>query len=129
MSDGMSRGTTDAKVLRVAAYVASAINLLLALNYFPLVPCLSWLTFGNVASAARQLPDALLLIVLPAGYYVYWHYWFVTTVPAAILSLLLFRRTGDQRARYLALLNAGMIVLYFAVRMALGLLGIHPDIV
>jgi hypothetical protein len=125
----MNSGTSDTRVLRVVTYVTSAVNLLLALNYFPLVPLLSWLSYGHAPRATAWIPDALMLVILPAGYFVYWHYWFLAAVPAAMSSLLLFRRTRNRRMRQLALLNVGAAILYWVVRIALSALGIQPDIV
>ncbi len=125
----MNSGSSDTRVLRVVTYVTSAINLLLAFNYFPLVPLLSWLSYGHAPRITAWIPDALMLVVLPAAYFVYWHYWFLAAVPAAMASVLLFKRTGDRRARRLALLNLGATLLYWVVRIALSALGIHPDIV
>ena len=95
----MKTGSSGARVLRVITYVTTTLNSLLALNYSPLAPLSSWLTFGHAPWATGRLAHVLLLIVLPAAYYVYWHYWFATAVPAAILSLLLLRCTGDQWAK------------------------------
>jgi hypothetical protein len=89
---------------------------------------LSWLTFGHAPRATAWIPDALLLLVLPAAYFAYWHYWFVAAMPASVASLLLFRRTRDGRAKWLVLLNVGAVILYWAVRIGMGILGIRPDI-
>jgi hypothetical protein len=125
----MNSITRNEKALSTFTYVASAVNLLLAFNFLVLVPVLSWLTFGHAPRAAAWIPDALLLVVLPAAYFAYWHYWFVAAVPAAVGCALLFRRTGDGRAKWLVLLNVGAVVLYGMIRIALCILGIRPDIV
>ena len=110
-------------------YASSAINVLLALNFFPFVPFLGWLNLGHGDWATAWIPDALLLVVLPAGYFIYWHFWFVIAAPAFFGSLYLHRRTGNRNAKILAVVNAVTVVVFWVVRITLRILGIRPDIV
>ncbi len=109
--------------------VLSVINLLLALNFFPLVPLLGWLNFGRAGWATAWIPDAVLLLILPAAYFFYWHYGcLVAGVPLA-LALWSWKREGGQAARGWAILNAATIGVYLIVRIVLAVLGIRPDII
>jgi hypothetical protein len=127
--DKLEKRTANLKPFRVLSYISSAINLVLALSFFPLVPLVGWLNFGHGNWATAWIPDVVLLQVLPAGYFIYWHFWFVAAVPALLGSLYWFKRSGDRKAKVLAVANAGAVVVYWVVRIALGALGIRPDIV
>jgi hypothetical protein len=121
----MERASGNLKWLKMLAYASSAINLLLAVNFFPVIPLLSWLNYGH--GGTSWLPDVLLLVILPRGYYLYWHFWFVIAIPAFAASLYLYKRTGNQNAKILTVLNAMTILVYWGVRIALSIMGIHPD--
>jgi len=125
----VEKETRNLKGLKVLAYTSSAIHVLLALNYFPVVPFLGWLNFGHGDWATAWIPDALLLVVLPAGYFIYWHFWFVIAAPAFLGSLYLYKRTGNRNTKILTVVNAVTVVIFWVVRITLGILDIHPDIV
>ena len=117
------------QLTRVLLRVFSGINVLLALNFFPVVPLLGWLSFGRAGWATAWIPEAVLLFVLPAGYYVYWHYWFIVAGVALLLSICLWRQDGGQEARVWTVVNGATIAVYLIVRIVLELRGIRPDIV
>ena len=125
----MEKRTANLGALRVLSYVSSAVNLALALNFFPLVPLVGWLSFGHGNWATAWIPDVVILHVLPGGYFVYWHFWVLAAFPAFFGSLYWFKRSGDRKAKVLAVANAGAVVVYWVVRITLGILGIRPDIV
>ena len=125
----MTREAERSLVLRVLATVLSGINLLLALNFFPFVPLLGWLNFGRAGWATSWIPDAILLFVLPAGYYVYWHYWFIVAGVPLALSTYLWRQGGAQEGRLWTVANAATIALYVVIRIILDVQGIRPDAV
>lgn len=125
----MAREAGRSRVLRVLTPVFSGINLLLALNFFPLVPLLGWLNFGRAGWATAWIPDAVMLVVLPAGYSIYWHYWFIVAGVALVLSVSLWRQGGGQSARVWTLVNGATIAMYLVVRVILELQEIRPDIV
>jgi hypothetical protein len=129
MKDSPRMGAESHRGLMVIAYTFSALNILLALDFFPVVPCLGWLNFGHGNWATAWIPDFLLLSVLPAGYYLYWHFWFAFSVPAILASFTVYKRTGEKRARLLSVLNVATIAMFWAVRLALAVLAIRPDIV
>jgi hypothetical protein len=116
-------------VFSLLAQVSSVINLVLALNFFPLVPLLAWLNYGRAAWTTAWLPDWLMLLVLPGLYYVYWHFWFIVAGLALLLSTLWWRQTGAPRARLWTALNGAMIAMYLAARIIMAVQGIRPDIV
>lgn len=115
--------------LRIVACALSAVNALLAFNFFPLVPFLGWLNYGRAAWATAWIPDVMLLLLLPAGYFLYWHFWFLVAIPALFATVALYRRGGGRQARLLVMLNAATVLLFWLVRTILAILGIHPDIV
>lgn len=117
------------KVFRRLTYACSALNVLLAFIVFPIVPLLGWLNYGHGNWVTSWIPEAVLLIWLPAAYYLYWHYWFVAAIPALAGSLYLIQRTANRSAKMLAVANAGAVVWLWAVRIAMGVLNIRPDIV
>jgi len=117
------------RLVRLLTYIFSVINVLLALNYFPLVPLLGWLNFGHGDWATAWIPDAVILYVLPGAYFFYWHFWYVAAVPALLGSLYLFVRTRSRLAGVLAVVNGGAVLVYWAVRIILNIAGIRPDIV
>jgi hypothetical protein len=110
-------------------YLLSAINALLALNFVVIVPFLGWLNYGRANWATAWLPGVLLDLVLPAGYYVYWHYWFLVLLPAFFTACILYRRVQGRRAMALIVLNTATMIAFWATRLALALFDIHPDIV
>jgi hypothetical protein len=118
------------KRLETLSYSFSTANLILALNFAIAVPLLGWLSFGHGGDVLLGwLPDAILLAVLPAGYALYWHLWFFFGIPAVFGSAYLYIRTGRRGAQYLVVANAVAIAAYWVARIAMGLYGIHPDIV
>jgi hypothetical protein len=125
----MAREARGLPVLSVLAQVSSVVNLLLALNFFPLVPLLGWLNFGRAGWATAWIPDAVMLLVLPATYYVYWHYGLIVAGAALALSVLWWRQGGAGKARAWTVLNGATIVIYLVVRIILAVQGIRPDIV
>lgn len=125
----MDRNTSGLKVFKALVFYWSAINVLLALNFFPMLPFLGWLNYGHADWATAWMPDTVLFVLLPAAYFMYWHFWFIVAIPALLGSLYLHRRTGQRVPRIMALVNAAMVVLFWAVRIGLHISGIHPDIV
>ena len=59
----MGSESKDLMGLTLFAYAASAINILLAANFFQAVPFLGWLNYGHGVAPGR-IPDVLLLAVL-----------------------------------------------------------------
>jgi hypothetical protein len=125
----MTEETRRLRVLRALVRVFSVINVLLAFNFFPLVPLLGWLNFGRAGWATAWIPEAVMLVVLPAGYYVYWHYWFIVAGVPLLLSLYSWRQGGGREARLWSVLSAVTIAMYLVVRIILLVQGIRPDIV
>jgi hypothetical protein len=125
----MSTNGRGLRVLRLLVPVSSIINALLALNFFPLVPLLGWLNFGRAGWATAWIPEPVLLLVLPAGYYIYWHYGLIVAGVALALSICWWRQGGAREARVWTLLNGATIAVYLAVRLILAVQGIRPDIV
>jgi hypothetical protein len=125
----MTSEVGSAGMLRVLAPVFSVANLFLALIFFPLVPLLGWLNYGRAGRATAWIPDAVTLTVLPAAYYVYWHYWFIVAGVALVFSVSLWRQRGPRSARVWALVNGATIAMYLVVRIILTAQGIRPDIV
>jgi hypothetical protein len=119
----------DLKTVRRLVNGLSVIHLLLALNFFFVVPFLGWLNYGRASGATAWIPDVVMLFILPAAYFVYWHFWFVVAVPAIFSSLYLHQRTGDAYARRLAIAHSAIIGLFWVVRLVFAIMGIHPDIV
>jgi hypothetical protein len=70
-----------------------------------------------------------LLLVLPAGYYVYWHYGLIVAGVALALSMCWWRQGGPREARGWIVLNGAALAIYLAVRIILAVQGIRPDIV
>ena len=122
-------GRKPARRLRGVTYTLSALNVLLAFNFFPLVPFLGWLNYGHAGWATAWMPDVLLLLFLPAAYFLYWHFWFLVAVPALFASLALYRHTAQRRARLLVIVNAATMLFFWSVRVVLAILDVHPDIV
>ena len=106
----------------------SGIHVLLALNFFPLVPFLGWLNFGRGEWIA-WIPDIILRQVLPAGYYVYWHFWFLISLPAVAGSWYLCHQTQGERGCWLLPANLIGLAVFTVVRLTLFFLEIRPDIV
>jgi hypothetical protein len=125
----MAKEARRLRVFRLLVYVFSGINVLLALNFFPVVPLLGCLNFGRMGWALAWMPDAVLLFVLPAGYYIYWHYWFIVAGVALVLSRCLWKQGGAPEARVWTVVNGATIVIYLVVRIILEVRGIRPDIV
>jgi hypothetical protein len=125
----MSGTSERSPMLQALVRVASVVNLLLAFNFFPLVPLLGWLNFGRANWATTWIPDAVMLIALPAAYAFFWHFWYVPAGAAIILSVSLWRRSGANEGRLWTALNAAVIAMYLAVRLILALQGVRPDIV
>lgn len=123
------RQSAPMRALQPTALILTIVNVLLALNFFPLVPFLGWLNYGHADWATAWIPDVVLLLVLPAAYFVYWHYWFAIAVPATLMALYLYRRTGDPRARTLTLINGATILVFWIVRIVMAIFDVHPDIV
>ena len=121
----MERKSKNLKGLKLFAYASFAINMLLAVNFFPVVPFLSWLNYGH--GGASWIPNVFLLVILPGGYFLYWHFWFVVAVPALVASLYLYKRTKNRNATILTVLNAVTVVVFWGVRIAFSIMGIHPD--
>jgi fatty acid desaturase len=121
--------TRDPETLRTLVNSLSTLHLLLALNFFFVVPFLGWLNYGRASWATAWIPDIVMLFILPAAYFVYWHFWFVVAVPAIFSSLYLHHRTGDGHARRLAIANSATVGLFWIVRLVFASMGIHPDIV
>jgi len=127
--DPMAKEARRLRVFRVLVHVFSGINVLLALNFFLLVPLLGWLNFGRAGWATAWIPDAVWLFVLPAGYYIYWHYWFIVAGVALVLSICLWRQSGEQEDRVWTEVNGATIAIYLVVRIILEVRGIRLDIV
>jgi hypothetical protein len=125
----MTKGARRLRVLGALVPVLSVINLLLALNFFPLVPLLGWLNFGRAGWATAWIPEAVMLVVLPAGYYIYWHYWFIVAGVPLLLSLYSWQQGAGRAARTWSVMNAATIAMYLVVRLILTVQGIRPDIV
>jgi hypothetical protein len=70
-----------------------------------------------------------MLHLLPAGYYIYWHYWFIVAGVPLLLSLYSWRQGGGRAARNWSVVNAATIAMYLVVRIILAVQGIRPDIV
>lgn len=117
------------QVLRALVRVLSVINVLLAVNFFPLVPFLGWLNFGRAGWATAWMPEVVMLVVLPAGYYLYWHFWLIVAGVPLLLSLYSWRQGGGREARAWSVVNALTIAMYLAARIILAVQGIRPDIV
>ena len=122
MSEQTGLQQARARWLVFLTYLLSIVNGALALNFFPLVPLMGWLNYGH--GGTPWLPDLLLLTLLPAGYYLYWHFWYVVAIPALACSLVL-RRHGP--VQWPTVLNLATIILYWLVRLILFLAGIRPD--
>ncbi len=120
--------TRAPRVLHGLVRVLSVINLLLALNFFPVVPLLGWLSFGRAGWAMAWIPEAVLLLVLPAAYNIYWHYWFLVAGVAVGLSGYWWRHGGAQEARAWTVANGATMVIYVIVRIVLAAQGIRPDV-
>ena len=125
----MTGETRDLKSVWILVDILTIVNVLLAFNFFPLVPLLGWFNYGHAGWATAWIPDLILLLVLPAGYYIYWHYWFVVGGSALLGSLYLNRRSSCLGARRLAVVNGAAVLMYLLVRAILAVQGIHPDIV
>lgn len=125
----MAERATGLKMLRVSMPVFSVINVLLALNFFPFVPLLGWLNFGHANWATAWIPEVILLGVLPAGYFVYWHFWFVVVGPALLCSLYVWRWEGSQEAKVWTVVSGVALATYLVARIVLDILGVRPDIV
>jgi len=109
--------------------LSGTLNVILALNFFPVVPLLGWLNFGHAGWATAWIPDVVLLVLLPAGYFAYWHFWFAVAGLALACSAHVARRAESREARGWAAVNGAAIVLYVVVRIILAARGIRPDIV
>jgi hypothetical protein len=127
--DSVAKETRGLAVLPVLASVLSIINVLLALNFLLVVSLLGWLNFGRAGWATAWIPEAVLLVVLPAAYYIYWHYGPIVAGVALLLSMYSWRQGGERKARVWSLLNGMTIVGYLVVRIILEVQGIRPDIV
>jgi len=117
------------RVLRAVMVLLGTINVLLALNFWPVIPLLGWLNFGHAGWLTAWIPDVVLLTILPAGYALYWHLWFVSAGLALVCSAYISRRWACRRARIWAGVSCATILLYVAVRVFLQTRGIQPDIV
>ena len=120
-----SRGRYNA--LQLVAAAATVLNLLLCAIYFPLVPLLGWLNLGHANWATAWIPDALIRTAIPAAYYVYWHFWFVFSLPVLAVWAFLYRRTRSRVALVLAASSIATVLVYWLVRIVLAGLGIRPD--
>ena len=117
------RGSNQpARWLVFLTYLLSIANVTLALNFFPLVPLLGWLNYGH--GGTPWLSDVLLLTLLPAGYYLYWHFWYVVAIPALACTLTLQRYC---RVQWLTVLNLATVILYGLVRLIFFLAAVRPD--
>lgn len=105
----------------------SLLHILLALNFFPLVPFLGWLNTGR-SQWIDWLPDRVLLQLLPAGYYLYWHFWYLFALPPLVGSWLLCYRSRGNRGCWLLPANLTGLIIFFVVRLTLMFLGVRPDI-
>jgi hypothetical protein len=123
----MSTKGRGLRILRLLVPVSSIINALLAVNFFPLVPLLGWLNFGRAGWTTAWIPEAAMLLVLPAGYFVYWHYGLIVAGAALALALCWWRRTGASEARLWTITNGATIAVYLAVRIILAAQGVRPD--
>jgi hypothetical protein len=116
-------------MMKKLANTVTAINLVLAFNFFPLVPFLGWLNYGHADWATAWIPDVVMLLILPAAYFLYWHAGFVLAIAAVTLTWLALKPT-DARGQFLPLaLNGGSLAMYVILRAAYSVLDIHPDIV
>jgi hypothetical protein len=123
----MNGSNNSARVLRSLAVSASALNLSLSLTSFALVPLLGWLNYGHAGWATTWIPDWALLTLLPAAYYLYWHFGYAFSLPALVASAALFRLTHSRLSTALIVANGASVVTYAIVRIALAALGIRPD--
>jgi integral membrane sensor domain MASE1 len=122
----MGQMSTNPTLIMRVARVASAINLLLAANFYAFVPFLGWLNYGH-GGTAGWIPDVILVAILPGAYFVYWHFGALIALLALFVSHSLWLRSRAREAAILSALNAATLVLYVAVRIAFALLRIHPD--
>jgi hypothetical protein len=125
----MAEEPRDLKLLRLLMHLFGILNVVLALNFYPIVPLLGWLNFGHAGWATAWIPDVVLLVVLPAGYFIYWHFWFVVAGLALACSVYLSRRSGSRETRIWAVANGATILMYVVLRLCFALRGIRPDIV
>lgn len=117
------------RVVRALVRVLSIVHVLLALNFFPLVPFLGWLNFGHASWATAWIPEVVMLLVLPAGYFIHWHFWFVVAGAPLLLSVYWWRRGRGREARAWTVVNGVAMVMVLVVRVVLQVLGVRPDIV
>jgi hypothetical protein len=115
--------------IRSTAKVFSTINLVLALNFFPIVPLFGWLNYGHAIWAVSWIPDSILLLWLPAGYYVYWHGGAIIGLIALGMTWGLYRHIQDHSTLIMTVFNGTAVLVYFVIRLIFAFLGIHPDIV
>ncbi len=119
----------DPLATQLIVYNLTAINLALAFNFFPLVPILGWFNFGHANWVVSWIPDVVMLAVLPAGYFLYWHAGLILTAVAAAGCWGLFRRWQKRRDRVLLFLNLAAGLMVVVVRIILFLTNVHPDVV
>ena len=84
---------------RAAMVLLGTINVVLVLNFWPVVPLLGWLNFGHAGWLTAWIPDVVLLTLLPAGYALYWHFWFVSAGLALACSAYVSRRWACRTPR------------------------------
>jgi hypothetical protein len=117
----------SARVLCSLAVAATALNASLSLIFFPLIPLLGWLNFGHAGGTTPWIPDWVLLTLLPAAYYLYWHFWYAFSLPALAASIALLRIAHTRLATALIVANGASVVAYAVVRIVLAVVGIRPD--
>ena len=123
----MGNSHSSAGVLRSLAVAATGLNVSLCLIFFPLIPLLGWLNFGHAGGTTAWIPDWVLLTLLPAAYYLYWHFWYAFSLPALAASLALLRIAHTRLATALIVANAASVLAYTVVRIVLAVLDIRPD--
>lgn len=119
----------DPLAAQLIVYNLTTINLALAFNFFPLVPLLGWYNFGHANWALSLIPDVVMLAVLPAGYFLYWHAGFILAAVAAVGCWGLYRPWRKRRDQVLLFLNLAAGLMVMVVRIIFFLANVHPDVV
>lgn len=119
----------DSHTVRRLAVILTSLNLLLAVNFFPIVPLLGWLNYGRAGRATGWIPDWVMLNLLPGGYSLYWHFGWLLAGAALALSVATKEKAGEGVYQLFYRLNLAALIIYLLVRLVLAVSGIRPDIV
>jgi hypothetical protein len=88
---------------------------------------LGWLNFGRAGWLTAWVHDVVLLIILPAETYIYWHCGFIVAGVALALSLYLWRQSAVQSAKVWSVVHGITLAMYVVIGIIFAVLGIRPE--